>query len=156
MFTVTLEGETELATAWVNVTAAVRAGARRGVSMGVKEGADEARRKHAFRNRTGRLEKSIVGEVTGSSDTEHRGRIGAWATYASYVEYPTRPHKIRIRVANWLHWEAPPGDRHFAKETRHPGTAGQPFIGIAYAKCERVMIREIEIGIAQAQAILNR
>lgn len=156
MFTATVEGAEELAHDWVNVRAAIRAGMRRGVSMGVKEGASEAKARHRFKNRTGALERSIVGEVTGSSDDEHRGQIAAWRKYASFVEEGTRPHVILPRNAKLLHWEEPQGDHHFARRVNHPGTTALPFMGIAYLRCERVMIREIEIGIAQAQAILNR
>lgn len=127
MFTLDVSGfASELGTRWVNVRAAVRAGMRRGVAEGVKEGAAEAKLKRRFTSRTGDLLRSISGRVTGSSDTEHRGEIVATMKYASYVEHGTR----RSRA--------------------------YPFLAFAYTKCERVMIREIERGVAQAQALLNR
>lgn len=161
MFTAVVEGAEELAHDWVNVRAAVRAGMRRGVSMGVKEGAADARALHRYKNQTGKLEASTVGTVTGSSETEHRGEIAATEPYASFVEKGTAAHVILPKKrANGnrglLHWEAPQGDHHFARKVNHPGTTALPFLGIAYLKCERVMIREIEIGIANAQIILSR
>lgn len=151
MFTAVVEGAEELAHDWVNVRAAVRAGMRRGVSMGVKEGAAEARAKHRFKNRTGNLERSIVGEVTGSSDDEHRGQIAAWRKYASIVEHGRGP--VEAKRAKTLHFFI--GGQEFFRRRVGPATA-LPFMGIAYLKCEAVMIREIEIGIANAQVILNR
>ena len=156
MFTATVEGAEELAHDWVNVRAAVRGGMRRGVSLGVKEGAAEARALHRFKNRTGELERKTEGRVTGSSDTEHRGEIVAGTNYASFVEKGTRPHVILPKNGKFLRWEQPQGDFHFARRVNHPGTTALPFMGIAFLCCERVMIREIEIGIAFAQTILNR
>lgn len=48
------------------------------------------------------------------------------------------------------------GHHHFAKQGHHPGTKGQPFMFLAYFKCERVMLPEIELGIDAAQGILDR
>lgn len=156
MFTAVLENEVELGTRWVNVRAAIRAGMRRGVALGVKEGAEEARARHVFKNQTGELEKSIKGQVTGNSPTSHTGEIVATKAYASFVENGTRPHEIRPKNGKLLHWEAPQGDHHFARVVHHPGTKPHPFMSFAFFKCERVMIREIEIGAANAQAILDR
>lgn len=151
MFTAVVEGAEELAHDWVNVRAAVRAGMRRGVSMGVKEGAAEARARHRFKNRTGNLERSILGEVTGSSDDEHRGRIAAWRKYASFVENGRGP----VVAKNGKALRFVIGGQVFFRRSVKAASA-LPFMGVAYTKCEAVMIREIEIGIANAQAILNR
>jgi hypothetical protein len=177
LWTATLEGAEELATRWASVRAAVRAGMRRGVARGVEEGAREARARHLFKNRTGNLEKSIQGRVTGSragAPTRRRKSVGSesagdfgaveahWGViesklpYASYVEDGTRPHVIVPKKARLLHWEEPQGDHHFARRVKHPGTRPLPFMAFAYVKCERVMIREIEIGVADAQRILDR
>lgn len=155
MFTASLENEdsAELAFGWAVI--AVRQGAERGVRMGVSEGANEARRGHTFRNRTGALEQSIVGQFVGWKGNEVYGRISARKAYASYVDGGTRPHEIRIRRARWLHWEEPQGDHHFAKVVQHPGTSPRPFMHLAYYKAERVVVREIEVGIAFAQEILD-
>ena len=156
MFTAELEGAEQLAHDWVNVRAAVRAGMRRGVSLGTREGADEARHKHPFKNRTGNLERSIAGRVTGSSSDEHRGEIVAGAKYASFVENGTRPHEIRPkRAGGVLRFVASDGAVVLTRRVMHPGTTALPFMGIAYLKCERVMIREIEVGVARAQRILD-
>lgn len=151
MFNAVVEGAEELAHDWVNVRAAVRAGMRRGVSAGVSEGAAAARAGHKFKNQTGDLEKSIQGRLTGSSETEHRGEIVAAMPYASFVEEGRGP----VTVVNAKALRFVIGGQVFFRRSVGPARAF-PFMGIAYLKCERVMIREIEIGIAQAQAILDR
>jgi hypothetical protein len=181
MFSVSIN-TAELVQAWVGVRAAVRAGVRRGVSQGVQEGAQEARSQHAFTNRTGTLEKSIEGRLTGNrtsvgAATGNNGRIGRWkatsldgevdgaqfgeikasAAYASFVENGTKPHMIfpkRVSALSWIPMEG--GPRRFAKWVKHPGTKPYPYMSLAYLKCERVMIREIQRGVADAQAILDR
>lgn len=158
MFTVDIEGETELASAWSSACNLIRQGVSRGVMYGVKEGAAEARQKHTFKNRSGDLERSIEGTPFGWADggNTYQGEIRAKESWASFVEYATKPHVIVIRKANWLHWEEPQGDHHFAKRVQHPGTKAQPFMHLAYFKCERVMIREAELGIEAAQGVLDR
>lgn len=177
MFTVEINSE-DLATRWVKVRAAVRLGMRKAVSLGVTEGAEEARSKHRFKNRTGNLERSIVGQVTATrtsvgavrgtnvprsrsaqtaldpNDGAHFGVIKATEKYASFVENGTRPHIIEARRKIWLRW-VQDGVVRFAKRVRHPGTRPYGYMGQAYLKCERVMVREIERGVEDAQRVLD-
>lgn len=155
MFSVTIEGEQELTQAWLRVRAAVRHGMRVGVESGCKEGAALARDSHKFKNRTGELEASIFGQLTGNGDNEQRGEIVAKAKYASFVEEGTRPHVIRGRNGGMLvfQWQ---GRTIRVRSVNHPGTKSLPFMGQAYIKCEMVAMREIEIGIKQAQEALDR
>ena len=179
MFTFDIESA-GLVKAWVGVRAAVRGGMRKGVSMGVAEGAQEARTAHRFQNRTGNLEKSIVGVVTasrtsvgaangsnrigrlkvdnldGAIDGAHFGEMRATMEYASFVENGTKPHVILPKRGKWLAWENPQGDWHFARKVNHPGTKPYGYMAQAYLKCERVMIREVHSGIAVAQSILDQ
>jgi hypothetical protein len=156
MFTAEIEGLSEITASFGKAVNLVHQGVSRGVIHGVKEGATEARQKHTFKNRSHALEQSIEGVPFGwvNGGSRFDGIIRATAKHASWVEYPTRPHVITVRYAKWLHWEEPQGDHHFAKRVNHPGTKGQPFMHLAYFKAERVIIREIEIGIAQAQSVL--
>lgn len=156
MFSVTIEGERELAQDWLRVRASVRHGMRVGVEKGVNEGAAEARTHHRFRNRTGRLEGSILGRLVGSSDNEQRGEMVATAKYASFVEEGTRPHKIPAKNGGMLVFEWQ-GRTMRVRSVNHPGQKTPlPFMSMAYLKCERVALREIEIGIKQAQDVLDR
>lgn len=177
----TFELDTEpLVQKWLHVRAAVRLGVRKAVSKGVEEGAQEARQNHPFKNRTGDLERSIVGRLTGNRtsvgasrgnnvprdsdesldggvDGAQFGEIVADMPYASFVENGTRPHLIVPKKGRWLAWENPDaqGDWHFARRVNHPGSRPYPFMGPAYLKCERVMVREIELGVELAQRILD-
>lgn len=181
MFTVEINTG-ELVQAWVGVRAAVRAGVRKGVTQGVSEGAEEARTRHTFANRTTNLEKSIVGRLTGNrtsvgavdgtnnrvgrwkvsnidgeTDGAQFGEIHAGMPYASFVENGTKPHMIFPKRATVLSWiPIGGGARVFARWVNHPGSKPYPFMSLGYLKCERVMIREIEVGVANAQAILDR
>ena len=157
-FSAEVVGENELRFAWGQVVGIIKRGTMGAVSKAVKEGAREARTKHTFKNRTRALERSIEGFVVGWTDSGNMyvGYIRAGAKHASFVEYPTRAHEIKIRKANWLHWVDDAGDHHFAKKVRHPGTKGQPFMHLAYYKAERVLIREAEITLKRAQEYLER
>lgn len=174
MFTAELEGAEQLAHDWVRVDHAVHAGCRSGVDLGTREGAHDARAGHRFKNRTGKLERSIDGSLTEVRSDEIKGVIIAKARYASFVENGTRPHEIRPKAGAGFVGPLPKGQSrrrgsgakavlawqsggvwHFARRVMHPGTTALPFMGIAYLKCERVMIREIEVGVARAQRILD-
>lgn len=178
MFTCEVDASA-LVQAWVGVRASIRAGTRRGVSQGVQEGAAEARALHSYTNRTGNLERSTIGKLTGnrtsvgaSRGTNNRlpsmadlpsdvdgaqfGEIRAGMEYASYVEEGTRPHMIYPKRATVLSWIGYDGTRVFARWVNHPGSKPYPFMHHAYLKCERVMVREIYRGIADAQQILDR
>lgn len=179
MFSAELEGVEELATTWKSVCSVIRAGMQRGVSDGVREGAADARSGHSFKNQTGELERSIQGRATHSGlpsdpdgddgappghpsparlephDGAFFGVIEATAPHASFVEKGTRPHVIApIRGTRLVfQWH---GEWHSAGTVHHPGTRAQPFMSIAYYKCERVMVREIERGVEDAQMLLDR
>jgi hypothetical protein len=147
MFSVEIEGEADLKRAWGSVSNIIRDGASVGVIKGVREGAEEARTKHTFQNRTEKLEKSIEGVPLGWRDGMLRfeGSIRASAKHASFVENDTKPHVIVVRRARFL-----------TVRVNHPGTKAQPFMGLAYFKCERVMIREVERSFVAAQGALDR
>lgn len=176
MFFAVIEGAEELAGRWVNVRGAIRAGIRRGVSLGVTEGAAEARANHRFKNQTGDLERSIIGRLTGNrtsvgtsrgrargiggrddstslddNDGAQLGEIAATMPYASYVENGRGP--VVAKKARFLRFVID-GVVFFRK--RVGPAAPRPFMALAYTKCERVMIRELERAVALAQNILDR
>ena len=158
-------------------SAALLRGVRMGVALGVKEGAEEARSVHRWKNKTGVTEQGIQGVHTPSADGAE-GLLESIAEHSSFLEEGTRPHEIRPkegegfrgplaqgqsrrkkgdigthRVA--LRWESD-GEIHFAKVVHHPGTQASPYMGPAVLKFERVVEREVEIGCANAERILNR
>ena len=84
---------------------------------------------------TGKLARSTFFELTGSG-TEDQSLIILQPAktpavygghfYGAFVREGTRPHKIRARIANFLHWVGPSGDV-FRKEVNHPGTKPNPY-----------------------------
>lgn len=150
---VEIEGIPELEATWARVVTEIRVGVTRGVGLGARDGAAEARTKHSFKNRTGDLERSIQHVVVGWVGEWYFAKIVAAAPHASFVEYDTKPHLIAGSPFLTFEWQ---GELVHFRYVNHPGTTGQPFMHLAYYKCERVMAREIEAGIARAQAILAR
>ena len=96
------------------------ADARRLGTLAVAEVALEVERKAKedapFRNRTGTLRRSIHTEMT----SEFEATVKPATPYAVYVEYGTKPHKIRIRT--------PHGERVI----NHPGSKPYPYMKPAY------------------------
>jgi hypothetical protein len=129
-------------------------GIKQAVTNAVEEGADEARKVHRYVDRSGDLTRSIDGHL---ESFDHLGAVGilqAKAKYASFVENGTKPHRIVVRRKKALHWEDG-GVHYFAKSVNHPGTAPRPFMGPAYLKAERVLERDIEVAVANAERELT-
>lgn len=112
------------------------------VSDACEDGADEARR--VVPRKTGALADSIKGRFV----SRGQGEIAALSTYASHVEDDTKPHEIRARRAKALHWQEGGVDR-FARVVQHPGTKGQPFMGPAHEKAQRVLVARGEVLLAK-------
>lgn len=149
-----VEGEEELKRVWGQTYGTLKSGARTAVSKAVKEGANEARTKHTFTSRTGKLEKGIEGFAVGwVNDETYAGWITVKPRYGQYVEYGTKPHMI---VGNpFLHFQWK-GEWVNFRYVNHPGTKAQPFMHLAYYKAERVLQREMEIAVEKAQKVLDR
>jgi hypothetical protein len=133
-------------------------GIRGAVDKACEEGADEARRTHLYKDRTGTLTKSIGDRLTSIGALGAEGVIEATAPYAKFVEGGTKPHHIVPRRARMLAWEGEggQGDWHFARSVQHPGTQPLPFMGPAYLKAERVLEREVWLAAERAQAAFER
>lgn len=180
-----LQGTGELERAWADVTRTVERGVQDGVRRGVIEGADEARARHVYQDRTGALTRSIRSGIETTAPGGAVGFIEATQPYASFVEKGTRPHVILPRDYHWgagryagapasrtsgkrvkgaimgvgrgsvLRWYDMGGKAIFARKVNHPGSKPMPFIGIAWLKAERVVTREVEIAVANAQRRLS-
>lgn len=151
MFTATVEGADDLARNWGSAVNLIRGGASQAVIRGVREGAQEAKTKHRFTNRSGDLERSIEGTVLGWDGDTCKGTIVAKSKYASFVEEGRGP--VVAKAGGMLRFQIG-GQVFFRKSVK--AAAARPFMGMAYTKCEAVILREIEVGIASAQSILNR
>lgn len=73
--------------------------------------------------RTGYLRSSIG--ITRKGPLEYE--IGPTAPYAIFVERGTRPHIIRPKTAQVLHFFVD-GEEVFTREVHHPGTRANPFV----------------------------
>lgn len=99
----------------------------------VKHGADavaaSARETHSYRDRTGRLTRSIAAHAPSGSFLGRTlaAEVIADAPYSLFVERGTRPHKIVARRAKALAWPSGGGMR-FAKSVNHPGTKPYNFL----------------------------
>lgn len=113
------------------------------VSDACEDGADEARL------RVPRKTNALADSIKGRWVSRGQGEIAALSPYALYVEEDTKPHEIRARRAKALHWQEGGVDR-FAQVVQHPGTKGQPFMGPAYLKAERVLWARGDVLLAKA------
>ncbi|WP_394847397.1 hypothetical protein LZC95_08020 [Pendulispora brunnea] len=177
--TARIEGLAELQRDWHRGLVEIAVSVVEAVDKGTSEGAHEARTNHRYEDRTAALTKSISGRVTGRAlgvGGAATGEIVAMAPYARYVDEGTAPHVIRPKAAkgfvgplhrgqsrrsdkgaprSLLIWVDQHGVKHAAPVVHHPGTKPYGFMAVAYIKCERVMVREIEIGIARARRIIE-
>jgi hypothetical protein len=177
MFSVDVDGLRDLAADWNDALQVLSDGVRDGVRLAVKEGAEEARRLHRYKDRTGELTRRTEGRVIVSAPGGAVGEITAKKPYASFVEDGTKAHDIWPKAARgfvgpmrrgqsrgrrgpgnvrrFLRWVNESGV-HFARMVRHPGSKPHPFMSFAYFKAERVILREVERAVALAQRILSR
>ena len=162
---------------WTQALGELSKGLGVAVKAAVEEGAEEARTKHQYKDQTGALTKSIKGVMQGAGSESAQGYIAATDNKASWIENGTAPHVIlpksglhgplpkgqshrgegdigTTRVA--LRWKGPDGRTHFAKIVRHPGGKPYPFMGPAYLKAQRVLVREIEVAIDKARRIMEQ
>lgn len=85
---------------------------------------------------TGKLARSTFFELTGSGTEDQSLVILQPAKtpavygghfYGAFVRGGTAPHKIKARIANFLHWKSATGEDVFRKEVNHPGARPNPY-----------------------------
>ncbi len=157
------------------------AGCRAAVQAATAEAPAEALRVRTWKNRTGEAQRRTRGVLTALTRDGAEGLVESDVHYASYLDAGTRPHEIRPLNYHWgagryvvprsrvtgkkvrgttfgagrgkfLRFVGASGGVVFARIVQHPGTKGDGYMGAAYHKAERVMEREIDVGIARAQA----
>lgn len=102
------------------------------LALGAQMVADEARRKHDYKDRTSELTNSIMaGDVEGSyQGGDLTVTVSAGAAHGIYVEEGTRAHVIRPKHRKALRWTGGNGFI-FAKSVNHPGTDATHFLANA-------------------------
>lgn len=131
----------------------IRDGAERGVRVGAREGVAAIRAEHTYVSRSGELERNTHHVIIGWSGDKFTAKIIAGTKYASYVEKGTQPHLITGNPTLSFWWK---GERVHFRFVNHPGSKPYPFMHLALTRAERVITREVELGVERAQAILNR
>jgi len=131
---------------------------RHAAITGAREGVAQAKARHRYKDQTGKLTKTAkaVSEVSTPGGAT---ALMVWPMkYASFVENGTRRHNIPFEktVGNpFLHfvWHGVPVT--FAR-VDHPGNKAYAFAGDAYLKAERVLWREVDLGISRSKTILSK
>lgn len=126
---------------------------RRGVKTAVEEGAKLAAQTHRYEDQTGLLTSMIKGFVEISVPGSAVAILGAFTDYASFVEGGTRPHEIHGNP--YLTFKTKGGQWVTTTMVHHPGTKPYAFMGDAFLKTERVLLREKELADAELQAFLG-
>lgn len=126
---------------------------RRAVDAATREGHLEAINTRRYKDQTGRLTGSIKGFVEISTWGAATGWVVARQPYASFVDAGTRPHEIHGNP--FLTFKARDGSWVTTRMVHHPGTKPDGFMGRAFHKIERVLLREVEVGIAEMQRFLD-
>ena len=132
-------------------------GLRVSVQDAVDAGVRSAKSSNAFRDRSGRLRRSIAPGTTrirtGAVEQDFVAG-GRQAPYAWIVEAGSRAHQIVARRAPQLvfYWERM-GRWFFGKTVNHPGTRPHPFMGPAFHKAERVLRARLEGELARLRGI---
>jgi len=122
----------------------------RAVARACDAGADEAKRSHKFQNRTGELEGSMRGRLTGDLS----GLIEATASHASFVEDGTPPHVIEGNPL--LAFPGRDGRTVFARKVNHPGTRADHFMQRAEARAEGVLQAGVETAAEEVARMLSK
>jgi len=177
MFAVELD-TSDIERAWAAAVDELARGVVRGVVRGIPEGVEAALSTGRWKDRSGETRRRTTGTVETTTRNGAAGVIESLVPWASYLDQGTAPHEIRPKEGHGfkgplqrgqsrravddigthrvaLRWEDG-GQVHFARVVHHPGTAPTGYMGEAYQKAGRVIVREVEVGVARAQAILDK
>ncbi len=145
---VTLEGEEELYKELTNKDNYIPPKFWNNVKKDALSNLQKTARPH---NVTGKLQRNLFSktidkgiEMGVNNEGMMVGMGGTRVNYAVFVEYGTKPHKIRAKKKKSLRWVSGTGFM-FAKEVNHPGYKGSHFLQRAadktYNNLERIWNR---------------
>ncbi len=139
------------------------AGIRDAVDTACRAGADEAKRNHRFKRRTGDLEDKITGQQISSSERGAKGEVVSASLHSALVNDGTPAHMIYPKAGAEEMGPLPAGqsrggrktgkralafevngEQVFAARVHHPGTTADPFFDHGVAETDRVLTREVE------------
>lgn len=159
------------------------AGCRAAVQAAVVEAPAEALTVRRWKNRTGELERRTRGIITALTQTGAEGLVESDTHYASYLDQGTKDHdvlpldyhwgskrlrhptsRVTSKRAKGVTYGAGRGkflrfvvggQVVFARKVHVRGIKGDGYMRAAQAKAGDVMLREIDVGIARAQAVAD-
>lgn len=103
--------------------------------------------KHTKPGGTGALFRSVYAKPVGDDAWEIGHDLRA-ARHALFVHWGTKPHIIRPKDKKRLRWPGP-GGFIFAREVRHPGYKGDPWLVRAAAMAPKIFEQHVTARIAQ-------
>jgi hypothetical protein len=168
----------DIETAWAAACRELARGCVQAVIHGVADGATAALSTGRWRDRTGETRSKTRGIVETITTNGAAGELHSLVKWASYLEDGTRPHEIRPKAGSGemgpllpgqsrraktdigthrvaLRWFDDGGAIHFARVVHHPGTQPTGYMNEGFTTCARVMIDEVEAGVANAQHVLD-
>jgi hypothetical protein len=152
---VTLEDDIEeFEQRWDRALLALSSSMHRAVEAAVDEGPREALATRHWHDETGLLSSMTKGYVLARVPGGALGEFGAYTSYASFVNDGTRAHEIHGNP--FLTFKNAGGQWVTVAMVHHPGTQADHFMDRGAIRAEAVMIREIEIGVAEMQRELDR
>jgi hypothetical protein len=152
MFSIEVDGIPELERDFRRIEVTLSDAARRAAEAGAREGVAEAKAKHAYTDRTGKLTGTATSYLEASAPGGSVAVMKWPQRYASFVENGTEPHMIVGNPTLTFRWK---GVLVHFRYVNHPGSKAYPFAGPAMQKAERVIYRELEIGVFAGQRILE-
>jgi hypothetical protein len=117
---------------------------------------DSAQKGAGAHSKTGALFQSLYnraipkGREVGHDPDRTRTDWGGGMSYSVFVNFGTRPHKIRPKNKKALRW-AGPGGFSFAKEVNHPGYRGDPYMARAADEAIRAFSQIVDNAIKEAK-----
>jgi hypothetical protein len=149
--------------------------AREAVRAATVEAPRQAINSKRFQDQTGLLTSMMKGWVEISVPGGAIGEIGAYTYYASYVDGGTKPHEIHATAGGGFNGPLREGQSRSGRGTHsgglltfkiggrwvstpmvhHPGTKAYGMGGVMYHAAERIMIREIEMGVEDMKRLLG-
>ena len=137
-----------LYTAFSKAPERVRSHLRIALKVSAEEVKEHAQAHHAFKTRTGGVERSIAtGFVEPMSATVSVGsQVGA------FIHSGTRPHDIVPKNRSALRWATPGSAKGFAfaRKVHHPGTSPDPFLHAALAAKEGAIVTRMQGAVSAA------
>jgi hypothetical protein len=115
---------------WIGLEVGIGEAAYTGLRSELNEAA-EATTQHNYRNRTGALTMSRLTSGHRSGSMQWTGEITWHASYAKFVDEPTKAHAIVARKAKMLRFYDKSGNVVFRRSVWHPGTKGSGFSDMA-------------------------